>query len=268
MKFVEKLRNSMKKSGSIVSVGLDTDIDKIPEFLLKEKNPVLTFNKMIIDKTFDIAAAYKLNLGFYECLGPEGFENAARTVEYIPSEVIKIGDAKRGDIGNSSKMYAKAIFDYFKFDAVTVSPYMGKDSIEPFSCYEDKGVFVLCITSNPGSEDFQKSTDYQGNPLYLRVLDRVVQWNTNNNLGLVAGATNPEELYEIKKRVGGMPVLVPGIGKQGGDLEAVLKKASNEELLLINSSRGIIFASNDKNFDRDARDKLVEMNTQIEQICS
>ena len=266
MKFIEKLKDSIKRSGSIVSVGLDTDLSKIPAFLLKEKNPVLTFNKMIIDKTWDITAAYKLNLGFYECLGPEGFENAAKTVEYIPSEVVKIGDGKRGDIGNSSKMYAKAIFEYFKFDAVTVSPYMGKDSVEPFAYYKDKGVFVLCITSNPGSEDFQKNVDDTGTPLFLRVLNKVLEWNTNNNLGVVAGATKPEELYEIKRRAGNMPILVPGVGKQGGDLEAVLKKASSDELLLINSSRGIIFAANDENFDRSAKEKLIELNSQIEQL--
>ena len=268
MTFVEKILSSVNRSGSIVSVGLDTDITKIPKFLLKEKDPVYEFNKMIIDETYNIAAAYKLNLGFYECSGSAGFESALKTVEYIPDEVVKIGDGKRGDIGNSSKMYAKAIFEYLKFDAVTVSPYMGKDSVDPFSEYGDKGVFVLCITSNPGAGDFQKIIDKEGVPLYLRVLEKVNQWNTNGNLGVVAGATKPEELIEIKKRANGMPILIPGVGKQGGDLQAVLKKAAEEEILLINSSRGIIYASDDNDFHTAAKEKLAALNSEIEQFRS
>ena len=268
MTFVEKILSSVNRSGSIVSVGLDTDITKIPKFLLKEKDPVFEFNKMIIDETYKTAAAYKLNLGFYESSGSAGFESALKTVEYIPDEVVKIGDGKRGDIGNSSKMYAKAIFEYLKFDAVTVSPYMGKDSVDPFSEYGDKGVFVLCITSNPGAGDFQKIIDKEGVPLYLRVLEKVNQWSTNGNLGVVAGATKPEELIEIKKRANGMPILIPGIGKQGGDLQAVLKKAAEKEILLINSSRGIIYASDGSDFHTAAKEKLVALNSEIEQFRS
>ncbi|MFC1725210.1 orotidine-5'-phosphate decarboxylase [candidate division KSB1 bacterium] len=268
MTFTRKILSSVNRSGSIVSVGLDTDITKIPQFLLKEKDPVFEFNKMIIDETYRIAAAYKLNLGFYESFGARGFESALKTVEYIPAEVLKIGDGKRGDIGNSSKMYAKAIFEYFNFDAVTVSPYMGKDSIEPFAEYKDKGVFVLCITSNPGAGDFQKIIDKDGVPLYLRVLEKVNEWNINRNLGVVAGATKPEELIEIKKQANGMPILIPGVGSQGGDLQAVLRKEADEEILLINSSRGIIYASDGKDFHAAAKEKLTALNLEIEQSRS
>jgi len=266
MKFIEKLLLSTKRSGSIVSVGLDTDLEKIPAYLKKEENPLFYFNKMIIDNTYDKAAAYKLNLGFYECFGEKGFETMRKTVEYIPPEVLTIADGKRGDIGNSSKMYAKAIFEYFKFDAVTVNPYMGFDTIEPFADYKDKGVFVLCITSNPGAEDFQKTVDNKGEHLYIKVMKKVIEWNKNNNLGVVAGATKPEELFNIKKLANGIPVLVPGVGKQGGKLEDVLRNASENEILLINSSRGIIYASHDKNFYHQARKKLIELNNQIDTL--
>ena len=263
MNFIDKLKNATQKNKSLLCVGLDPDPDLIPE-----KMGVFEFNKAIIDATSDLVCAYKPNLAFYEALGFDGLDALNRTVEYIPDDIPVIGDAKRGDIGNTAKAYTKALFVNFNFDAATVNPYLGFDSIEPFIQYEDKGVFILCRTSNTGAVDFQSLHCETGNdslPLFELVALKAKAWNIHGNIGLVAGATYPEELKSIRQNHPDMPLLIPGIGTQGGDLATIVRYGvdARGERTIINSSRQIIYASRGKDFARAARRVSSELRKQI-----
>ncbi|MBN2411855.1 orotidine-5'-phosphate decarboxylase [candidate division KSB1 bacterium] len=253
MTFREKLTNIIKKKQSLLCVGLDTDIEKIPDFLKSDPEPLFAFNKAIIDATAEYAAAFKVNTAFYEAYGAAGWSALEKTFACIPAGTLKIADAKRGDIGNTAKMYAKAVFEKLKADAVTLNAYMGKDSAAPFLQDPEKGVFFLCLTSNPGSQDFQYFNDGK-HKLYERIALTVNEWNGNSNCGLVVGATHPEELRGIRSLVPGLPFLIPGIGAQGGDLEKSVQYGLDENGTgaLFNSSRAIIYASGDKSFARAA----------------
>lgn len=257
--FLEKLALATNKNNSLVCVGLDPD----PELMPPEIS-VAEFNREIIDATSDQVCAYKLNLAFYEAMGDEGLEALRQTIKHIPAGIIKIGDGKRADIGNTSKAYARAIFDYLGFDATTVNPYMGSDSIEPFLKYADKGIFILCRTSNTGAADFQSlrcETDSGLRPLYEIVAIKASRWNKNGNAGLVVGATYPEELKVIRQNHPTLPLLIPGVGAQGGDLATVVKYGG--ERIIINSSRQIIYASKGKDFAQAARRAASELREQI-----
>jgi len=264
MTFLDKLLNISKKNNSLVCVGLDTDIEKIPKFLLKENDPIFSFNKTIIDATSDLVCAYKPNAAFYESSGAKGWEALKKTCEHIPEEIPIIIDAKRGDIGNTSRMYAKSIFEDLKADAVTVSPYLGGDSISPFLAYEDKCAFILCLTSNKGAEDFQLQ-EIDNKPLYELVAEKIVQWNQKGNCGLVVGATYPDQLKRIREIVGKLPILIPGVGAQKGDVEKTVRFGTDNQgnLAIINSARGIIYASSEEDFADAAREKAESLRDSI-----
>ncbi len=267
MKASEKLKSKIEK-GLHFCVGLDPDLKKIPKHLLNSDDPILEFNKQIIEKTVEETAAYKLNFAFFESLGGRGFETLNKTVELIPSDILIIGDAKRGDIGNTSKMYAQSLFDHFKFDASTLNPYMGIDSVKPFLDYEGKLNFILALTSNSSAEDFEKLKLENGKMIFQEVIEKVKSWNTNNNCGLVFGATNLSELTENISSFDGMPILLPGIGAQGGSLEEVVKvfKSAQHSQFLINSSRAIIYADNSLNFAAEAGEVLKKYNKSVQNI--
>lgn len=249
---------------SLLCVGLDTDLSKIPPHLLDYEDPIFEFNKAVIDATKDLCVAYKPNLAFYESLGPRGWISLEKTMKYIPKNIFTIADAKRGDIGNTSKMYAKTFFEYFDFDAVTVAPYMGIDSVAPFLEFEDKWVILLGLTSNVGSADFQKLALSNGNTLYQEVIKKSQQWGKPENLMYVIGATHPELLKEIREIATDYFFLVPGVGAQGGDLNAVMNHGANTEMgLLINSSREIIYAGNGWDYQEKIKAKAQEMQTQM-----
>ncbi|MFH1484572.1 MAG: orotidine-5'-phosphate decarboxylase [Chloroflexota bacterium] len=259
--FYERLREAIRSHRSLVCVGLDPDPALMPEV------GVLEFNKAIIDATWDLACAYKLNLAFYEALGIDGLVSMQKTVEHIAKPVIVIGDGKRADIGSTSRAYARSLFDVSGFDAVTVNPYLGTDSVGPFLEYEDKGVFILCRTSNEGAKDFQGLlASPSGQPLFEVVAEKARLWNTRGNVGLVAGATYPLELRRIRELCPEMPLLIPGVGAQGGDLGAVVKYGvdSRGEGVLINSSRGIIYASKGKDFATAARGAARQLRDEID----
>jgi len=246
---------------SYLTVGLDTDITKLPKHLRSHPNAVFEFNKAIIDATHDLCVAYKINTAFYEALGLKGWEAMEQTVNYIPKGLFKIADAKRGDIGNTSSQYAKAFFETMNFDAITVAPYMGEDSVRPFLSYENKWTIVLGLTSNAGSKDFEQlrvvaeDSNHGGNNfLYEEVLKKISQWGNKENLMFVVGATKASDLADIRKIIPGNFLLVPGIGFQGGSLEEVSKYGMNEDCgLLVNASRAIIFASEKEDFAGEAR---------------
>lgn len=268
MSFIEKLLNTSRRNKSLLCIGLDTDPALIPPGM-----GVLEFNKAIIDATRDLVCCYKPNLGFYEPQGIEGLEILKQTVEYIPDDIPVIADAKRGDIGNTAKGYAKAIFEIYGFDAITASPYLGIDSIEPFAAYRDKGVFVLCRTSNPGAVDFQSLTCITGSgekPLYRIVAEKAGELNVHGNIGLVVGATYPDELRIIRELQPDMPFLIPGIGAQGGDLELTVKYGTdkNGEKAVISSSRQILYASNGRDFAEAARKVAAETREKINACLS
>jgi orotidine-5'-phosphate decarboxylase len=252
-------------------VGLDSEIEKIPSFLLKEKDPVFQFNKRIIDATHKYAIAYKPNVAFYECYGSQGWTTLELTVKYIKKnypEVFVIADAKRGDIGNTSKMYAKSFLENMPFDAVTVAPYMGEDSVTPFLSYNDKWVVLLALTSNKGADDFQYHNE-DGIRLFERVLTVSQKWGSLNNMMYVVGATRAEMLKEIRRIVPDHFLLVPGVGAQGGNLEEVAKYGMNNKCgLLVNSSRSLIFADSSEHFDRVAGEKAYEMQIEMEKYLS
>ena len=260
MKFVEKLRQISQKNNSLLCVGLDTELKKIPKLLLNEKDPIFFFNKKIIDSISDLVCAYKPNLAFYEAYGINGLQALRKTCEYIPKDIPIILDAKRGDIGNTSRMYAKALFEEFKADGVTLNPYLGEDSLSPFLEYEDKCSFILCLTSNAGAKDFQLQ-DIRGRPLYEIVAEKVKSWNMKDNCGLVVGATYPEQLKEIREIAVDLPILIPGVGAQKGDVEKTVRYGTDKkgELAVINSSRGVIYASSDKDFAERAREKASQL---------
>jgi orotidine-5'-phosphate decarboxylase len=261
------LFENIVRKRSFLCVGLDSEIDKIPSFLLKGKDPIFEFNKRIINETHSYAVAYKPNVAFYECHGAKGWNSLELTVKYIKEnypDIFVIADAKRGDIGNTSKMYAKAFLENMPFDAITVAPYMGEDSVTPFFSYSDKWVILLALTSNKGADNFQYH-DEDGIKLYERVLSVSQRWGTINNLMYVVGATRADMLKDIRKLVPDHFLLVPGVGAQGGSLAEVAKYGLNSKCgLLVNSSRGIIFADNSENFDKVAGEKAKEMQTEME----
>ena len=251
---------------SYLCIGLDTDPDKIPRHLQSTADPVFEFNRQIIDATHQHCVAYKPNIAFYEALGPGGWESLQKTLEYIPRDIFSIADAKRGDIGNTASLYAKTFFEYLDFDALTVAPYMGEDSVKPFLSYKGKWVILLAHTSNPGSLDFQmiESKD-TGRKLYEEVVLKALQWGTPDQLMFVVGATQAEKIGAIRKLAPQSFFLVPGIGAQGGDLQAVSREAMNKQCgLLVNSSRAIIYASSGQDFAtaaaREARKVQEEMD--------
>jgi orotidine-5'-phosphate decarboxylase len=262
-----RLFENIVKKHSFLCVGLDSEIDKIPAFLLKEKDPIFEFNKRIINATHEYAVAYKPNVAFYECFGAKGWISLESTVNYIKEyfpDIFVIADAKRGDIGNTSKMYAKAFLENMPFDAITVAPYMGEDSVTPFLSYADKWVVLLALTSNKGADNFQYHNE-DGIKLFERVLSVSQKWGTINNLMYVVGATRAEMLKDIRKLVPDHFLLVPGVGAQGGSLEEVAKYGLNSKCgLLVNSSRGIIFADNTENFDKVAGERAHEMQVDME----
>jgi orotidine-5'-phosphate decarboxylase len=261
------LFENISRKRSFLCVGLDSEIEKIPSFLLKEKDPVFEFNKRIVDATYKYSVAYKPNVAFYECYGPKGWKSLEATVRYIRKtypDIMVIADAKRGDIGNTSKMYAKAFLENMPFDAITVAPYMGEDSVTPFLAYNDKWVVLLALTSNKGADDFQYHND-DGIKLFERVLSLSQKWGTINNMMYVVGATRAEKLIDIRKLVPDHFLLIPGVGAQGGSLAEVAKYGMNSTCgLLVNSSRGIIFADNTENFDRVAGEKAREIQQEME----
>lgn len=266
MKAQEKLQNRLSKDLHIC-VGLDTDKNKIPKHLSPDKIGVLEFNKAIIDATSDFAAAYKINFAFYEEAGAEGMEMLARTLEIIPEDILVIGDAKRGDIGNTSKMYAKSLFDHYKLDASTLSPYMGEDSLSPFLDYTEKIHFILALTSNPGSHDFEKLEITSGKKLYQEVISKVNEWNKNKNCGIVFGATNLDELKENINNFGDLFVLLPGVGAQGGDLEGIVKtfRQNSNNNYIVNVSRALLYADGTKDFANTSKQILQDYNRLIQE---
>lgn len=266
MTHLQLFENIVRKR-SFLCVGLDSEPAKIPEFLLKEEDPVFEFNRLIIDATFSYTVAYKPNTAFYECRGAEGWRSLESTLNYIRNkypDIFVIADAKRGDIGNTSKMYAKAFFENLSFDAVTVAPYMGEDSVTPFLGYKDKWVILLALTSNIGANDFQYHNE-NGVRLFEKVLSISKKWGNIDNLMYVVGATRADMLGEIRKLVPDHFLLVPGIGAQGGSLQEVSMYGINEKCgLLVNSSRNIIFADSSRDFDKVAAEKAREIRIEME----
>jgi len=262
-----RLFENIVKKRSFLCVGLDSEIEKIPSFLLNSEDPIFEFNKRIIDATSEYSVAYKPNVAFYECYGAKGWTSLESTVRYIKEnypDIFVIADAKRGDIGNTSKMYAKAFLENMPFDAITVAPYMGEDSVTPFLSYNDKWVVLLALTSNKGADDFQYHNE-DGIKLFERVLSISQKWGSVDNLMYVVGATRAEMLKGIRKLVPDHFLLVPGVGAQGGSLEEVAKYGLNSKCgLLVNSSRGIIFADSTENFDRVAGTKAKEIQVDME----
>ncbi len=254
MDFFDKLLSASENNRSLLCIGLDPDPERIPAA------DVLAFNIEIIDATSDLVCAYKPNLAFYEALGTTGLKALERTVAHIPRSIPVIGDAKRGDVSSTSKVYASAMFDVLGFDAVTVSPYLGHDSIEPFLDYRDRGVFILCRTSNAGASDFQDlvlhdAADDRRAPLYEHIAWKALEWNTRKNVGLVVGATYPEQLRRVREICPDLPLLIPGVGAQGGDLELTVKYGTDSrgQKAIISSSRQILYASKGGDFAQAAQ---------------
>ena len=269
-----ELFNLIKKKKSFLCVGLDSDLNKLPKHLLNSEDPVFEFNKLIIDATIPFAVAYKPNLAFYESRGIKGMLSLEKTMNYLDNfkdEVFTIADAKRGDIGNTSTQYAISVFDKqasgFSFDAITVAPYMGADSVQPFLAFPGKWAIVLALTSNKGSDDFQLMADTNDTRLFERVLERTSAWGTTDNMMYVVGATKAEMLEDIRKIVPGHFLLVPGVGAQGGDLNAVAKYGLNDHCgLLVNASRSILFASGDIDFAEKAAGEAKSMQLEMARI--
>jgi len=263
----QQLFSNIKKKGSFLCVGLDTDINKIPKFLLDTTDPMFAFNKEIIDATAEYTVAYKPNIAFYESEGLEGWRSLEKTVHYIREnypDIFLIADAKRGDIGNTSSMYARAYFEKMTFDAITVAPYMGEDSVKPFLAYEGKHVVLLALTSNKGAFDFQFIADINGEKLFEKVIRTSLNWGTAENMMYVVGATKAEELAEIRKIIPEHFLLVPGVGAQGGSLQEVAKYGMNTQCgLLVNSSRAIIYASNGHDFAQKAAESAKETRNEM-----
>lgn len=262
----KELIAQIKKKKSFLCVGLDTDLDKIPKHLWKEEDPIFEFNKAIIDATQEFCIAYKPNIAFYEAYGLKGWKSLERTINYLNEnypEQFTIADAKRGDIGNTSTRYAKAFFEELNFDSITIAPYMGKDSVEPFLVFKDKHTILLALTSNRGSFDFQ-TKNVEGEELYKTVLKTSKSYENAENLMYVVGATKAKFLKDIRKIVPESFLLVPGVGAQGGNLQEVCKYGITKNIgLLVNSSRGIIYASQDANFAISAREKARQIQTEM-----
>jgi len=265
----QQLTAQIQTKKSFLCIGLDVDLGKIPAHLSNAEFPIFEFNKAIIDATHDLAVAYKPNTAFYEAYGLKGWQSLQKTIEYINEnypEIFTIADAKRGDIGNTSSMYAKAFLEDLNFDSVTVAPYMGKDSVEPFLAFENKHAIMLALTSNEGAFDFQ-TLDIDGKELYKQVIETSKTWKNSENLMYVVGATKAEYFTEIRKIIPDSFLLVPGVGAQGGSLSEVCKYGMNKNVgLLINSSRGIIYASSGINFAEKAREEALKIQQEMQQI--
>lgn len=268
----DQLITQIRTKKSFLCIGLDVDLTKIPQHLLQTEDPIFEFNKSIIDATHDLCVSYKPNTAFYEAYGLKGWQSLQKTNNYINEnypEIFTIADAKRGDIGNTSSMYAKAFFEDLSFDSVTVAPYMGKDSVEPFLAFEDKHTIMLALTSNEGAFDFQTKNTSEGKELYKVVLETSKSWKNSENLMYVVGATKAEYFTEIRKIVPHSFLLVPGVGAQGGSLAEVCKYGMNQNVgLLINSSRGIIYASNGADFAEKAREEALKLQQEMAEILT
>ncbi len=268
----KKLIEEIRRKKSFLCIGLDVDKTKIPPHLLEEQDPVFAFNRAIIDSTHHLAVAYKPNIAFYEAYGLEGWKTLERTINYLNEnypEIFTIADAKRGDIGNTSSRYAEAFFEDLNFDSVTVAPYMGSDSIEPFLAFENKFAIMLALTSNKGGLDFQVTKDDSGEALYEKVLRTSLGWTNSDRLMFVVGATRPEYFERIRHIAPDHFLLVPGVGAQGGSLKEVCQYGLNSDVgLLINSSRGIIYASQDVNFAIKSAEKAEELQKEMAAIMS
>ncbi len=264
------LKKEILRKKSFLSVGLDSDIAKIPSFIREEKqNPISYFNKCIIEATEDLCISYKINIAFYESLGIMGWQALEETLKYIPEEQFIIADAKRGDIGNTSTQYAKCFFETYNFDAITLAPYMGADSIKPFLSFENKWSILLALTSNQGAFDFQFIKNEAGVELYKEVLKTSSNWGSDENMMYVVGATKPEHIGQIRKIIPNHFLLVPGVGKQGGSLSKVCEHGLNDDVgLIVNSSRSIIFASQGSDFASAARIKAQELQVEMSDIIS
>ena len=253
----------IQKKKSFLCVGLDTDLSRIPKHLLKEDDPIFAFNKQIIDATKDLCIAYKPNIAFYEAEGIKGWEALQKTLDYIPDNIFTIADAKRGDIGNTTKKYADAFFKHMDFDSITVAPYMGEDSVSPFLEYSGKWSIILALTSNKGSFDFQR-LESENTALYKTVIERSSKWGSTDQIMYVVGATRAEDLSDIRKIIPDHFLLVPGVGAQGGSLKEVVKHGMNSQCgLIINSSRGIIYAGDGEDFATVARSKAKDLQMQM-----
>ena len=265
MEFADKLLKASQRNSSWLCIGLDPDPQLMPE-----KISILDFNKAIIEATSDLVCAYKPNLAFYEALGMEGFDILQKTLKHIPAHIPTIGDGKRSDIGNTAKAYARALFDTFSFDAATVNPYLGFDSVEPFINYKDKMTFILCRTSNPGAVDFQGLFSSNGMLLYEIVAQKAQEWNNAGNIGLVVGATYPQELKRIRELCPEMFMLIPGIGAQGGDLASVIKFGvdTRGERAIVAISRQVLYASREADFAKAARHSAQELRDSINDLIS
>jgi len=265
----QQLIEQIQLKKSFLCIGLDVDLTKIPKHLLELEDPIFEFNKAIIDATHDLCVSYKPNTAFYEAYGIKGWQSLQKTINYINEkypEIFTIADAKRGDIGNTSSMYAKAFFDDLNFDSVTVAPYMGKDSVEPFLAFENKHTIMLALTSNEGAFDFQ-TLETNGKELYKQVLETSKGWKNSENLMYVVGATKAEYFTEIRKIIPTSFLLVPGVGAQGGNLQDVCKYGMSENVgLLINSSRAIIYASNGHDFAQKSREEAIKVQNEMEEI--
>ena len=265
----EDLVHQIKSKRSFLCIGLDTDIKKIPTHLLELEDPIFEFNKQIIDATKDLCVAYKPNIAFYESLGVSGWVSLQKTLDYIPKNIFTIADAKRGDIGNTSNMYARAFFEKMNFDSVTVAPYMGSDSVTPFLEFKDKWAIVLALTSNKGGLDFQKIENKNGKQLFEQVLETSQNWGTDKNMMYVVGATRSKQFSEIRAIIPNHFLLVPGVGAQGGSVEEVAKYGMNADCgLLVNSSRGIIYASSDIDFAEKAREEAEKLQHKMDILLS
>jgi len=266
----QELIKQIRKKASFLCVGLDTDLTKIPSHLLKEKDPIFEFNKQIIDATYDLCVAYKPNTAFYECLGTKGWESLEKTIQYlnqIKDRPFVIADAKRGDIGNTSTMYAKAFFEQMNVDAITVSPYMGSDSVKPFLTFKDKWAIILALTSNEGASDFQYSSSEIKTQLFETILEKGKKWGNENNMMWVVGATKAEMLKTIRNIVPNHFLLIPGIGNQGGNLREVVKNGLNKQCgLIVNASRSIIYAGNKNDFAQKSTNEAKKVQKEMEQL--
>lgn len=267
MSALKKLATAVENHKSLLCVGLDIDPKKMPSGMGDTMTGMAQFALRIIKATSDIVAAYKPNLAFFEALGPDGLSLLKLVCSRIPDDTLIILDGKRGDIGNSAGFYANALFELYRADWVTVNPYMGYDSLRPFLEYKEKGTFVLCLTSNAGARDFQR-LEFDGKPLYVHVAQRVASWNNEGNCGLVVGATFPEQLAEIRGDAENMPILIPGVGAQGGDLEKAVRGGTDNftKPAIINVSRSVLYASDGEDFDAAARASVEKLNDQINRL--
>lgn len=269
MNFRERLQHIITQKNSLLCVGLDPDKHKLPESLKSEPEALFAFCKRIIEQTAEAAAAFKLNFAFFEAAGAEGWHTLENLRETIPSDVLVIADAKRGDIGHSSRMYARAILERLDFDAVTVNPYMGRDSVAPFLEWPEKGAFILCLTSNPGSHDFQR-LQTGTKMLFENVVREVQNWNERGNCGLVVGATHPEELAQVRQMAPELPFLIPGIGAQGGSVADAVRAGTDSSggLALFNASRSIIYKSNGEDFAEAAGQEAARLRDEINEYLT